>query len=345
MINELKELVRSSNEDEVKSLLFQILLRINMVEETKYSKEQLIKDLKMTYEAFLNYKFNQATNEDEDSYKIIHIVFGDSTSGSLKIALQDMELIGEEKVISFQDLFSFGPVWKLHEKIGITQRFEWLKNHINLDEEYLEKYQNNFSNTLFKIKAIPKNVPIIIWCGDNSHEQTAIRFVLYLLRDKPNNIILMDITTKYKNQFHIPGINYSPLHTGEIPPEKIRLLYEKNGSVQPLSQEERKKFEEEWNELSTKQDVLRIWKNDRIHSVDEDFYDDYIINTARNLHKKQEIKEFIKSSRIIGQVIGLLNQYIGDQFFEYRLRYLIMNGVFEIQGVPKAMRFYSVKLR
>ena len=345
MINELKELVKNSSEDEVKSLLFQILLRINMVEETKISEEQFTKDMKKTYKDFLNYKSTKTANENEKDYEVVHIVFGDSPSGILKIVLRDMELQNREKVISFSDLFSIGPVWKLHEEIGLSNRYEWLKNHINFDEEFIDKYQVNFNNTTINIKAIPPNVPIVIWTGDNSHEQTALRYVLYLLRDKTNNITFIDTTTNYKNQFHIPEIEYFPLHTGEIIPEKLRLIYERNRTAQPLSQEERKKFVEEWEELSTKQEVLRIWKNEEIHSVDKDYYDDYIINTVRDLHNERKNNGFMKSARVIGQVIGYLNQYIGDLYIEYRVRDLIMNGVFEIQGVPKAMRFYSVKLR
>lgn len=52
----------------------------------------------------------------------------------------------------------------------------------------------------------------------------------------------------------------------------------------------------------------------------------------------------MKSARLIGEIIGHLNQKISDEFFEYRLIQLVLNGVFEIEGVPKAMRFYSVKL-
>lgn len=63
------------------------------------------------------------------------------------------------------------------------------------------------------------------------------------------------------------------------------------------------------------------------------------------MHNEVKSKDFMKSARVIGEVIGNLNQYIGDQFVEYRVRHLIMNGVFEIVGIPKAMRFYSVKLR
>lgn len=220
-----------------------------------------------------------------------------------------------------------------------------VKNHINIDEEVMDKYQVNFNNTIININAIPQNVPIKIWIGDNSHEQTALRYVLHLLREKTNNIILINTTTNYKNQFHISEIEYLPLHTGEIAPEKLRLIYEKSSVVIPLSQEERKKFENQWEELSTKHQVLRIWTNKEICSVDEDFYDDYIINTVRNMHNEVKSKDFMKSARVIGEVIGNVNQYIGDQFVEYRVRHLIMNGVFEIVGIPKAMRFYSVKLR
>jgi len=40
-----------------------------------------------------------------------------------------------------------------------------------------------------------------------------------------------------------------------------------------------------------------------------------------------------------------LDQRIGDEYFEYRLVHLVVKGAFEIEGVPRAMRFYSVKLR
>jgi len=53
----------------------------------------------------------------------------------------------------------------------------------------------------------------------------------------------------------------------------------------------------------------------------------------------------MKSARLIGEVIGYLDQYISDEYFEYRVRHLITNGIFEIEGVPRAMRFYSVKLK
>ncbi|WP_228275825.1 DUF3658 domain-containing protein [Gracilibacillus oryzae] len=71
----------------------------------------------------------------------------------------------------------------------------------------------------------------------------------------------------------------------------------------------------------------------------------YIIKQAHKLHSEQKDHGFMKTARLIGEVIGNLDQYFGDEFFEYRVRNLIMNGVFEISAVPKGMRFYSVRVK
>ncbi len=346
LIDELKRILKNSPDDEVKSLLFQILLRINMLEETEeYTEGQFVTDLKKTYNDFLNYKRNQTDLKNNKDYKVVHILFGDSASGSLKRALKEMELQDEEKVISFSDMFSIGPVWQLHDEVGLNQRYKWIKNHLIFDDDYLDEYQHNFNITTSLINSIPKNTTIIIWVGENSHEQTALRYVLYLLKDKNYEIFLLNTTKQFKNQFNIPDTDCYPLHTGEIISEKLRIIYEKCRNIPPVNQEQRKKFEEEWRELTSTQEVLRVWENKKVKSVDESYYDDYIINKAKKLHKERKNNEFMKSARLIGEVIGYLDQYIGDVYFEYRVRHLIMNGVFEIEGVPKAMRFYSVRLK
>src|SRR5690554_957349 len=148
LIDELKRILKNSLDDEVKSLLFQILLRINMLEETEeYTEGQFVTDLKKTYNDFLNYKRNQTDLKNNKDYKVVHILFGDSASGSLKRALKEMELQDEEKVISFSDMFSIGPVWQLHDEVGLNQRYKWIKNHLIFDDDYLDEYQHNFNIT------------------------------------------------------------------------------------------------------------------------------------------------------------------------------------------------------
>ncbi|WP_407269746.1 DUF1835 domain-containing protein [Radiobacillus sp. PE A8.2] len=106
MIDELKRLIGESDDDEVKTLLLLILLRIQMLEEkNQYSEDQLILDLKKIYHDFLNVKSEQESSVNLDpNYKAVHIVFGDSAASSVKMALKEMKLQDEENVIFFSDL-------------------------------------------------------------------------------------------------------------------------------------------------------------------------------------------------------------------------------------------------
>ncbi|NEU32045.1 hypothetical protein GN156_14880 [bacterium LRH843] len=54
-MNQLKKIIEHLHEDEAKTLLFQILFRINLLEETEYSERQLTKDLQRTYKDLLAY--------------------------------------------------------------------------------------------------------------------------------------------------------------------------------------------------------------------------------------------------------------------------------------------------
>ncbi|WP_391209525.1 DUF3658 domain-containing protein [Psychrobacillus sp. L4] len=133
--------------------------------------------------------------------------------------------------------------------------------------------------------------------------------------------------------------------TGEVAPEKLKVIYAANKNVQPLTAKLCYKLADEWEKLSETTEVLRIWEDGEIKNVPENYFDAFIVDKARYLHREQGKLEFMKSARLIGEVFGHLNQYTGDEFIEYRVRQLIFNGIFEIEGIPKAMRFYSVKLK
>ncbi|MCR8848026.1 DUF1835 domain-containing protein [Rossellomorea sp. SC111] len=321
MIDELKKQLNDATEEEVKSLLFHMLYRLNMNEGPDSQK---IHDVKKMSDNFQEYKKLQSKAKKE-TFEVTHILFGDSASGSLKMVVNE-----REQVLSFQDVFSTGPVWQLHEEEGIDRRFKWLENHILFEWDEWEEYRHRFNETMIAMNEIPSHIPIMIWAGENAHEQVALRYVLYQLRTKLNPIVL--VNTTYEDR----------LHTGELSSEILRGFYDKEH--EPLGREERKTYEKEWLELSSTREVLRIWEKGSIKSVPEDHFDKYIIRAAESLHNEQECHGFMKSARLIGEVIGHTENYIGDGFIEYRVRHLVMSGVFQLYGVPKGMRFYSVKL-
>jgi hypothetical protein len=342
-IEKLKKIIKDLREEEAKSLLLHILYRVNLLKETKYSENEFIDDLRRIYTMIFDVNEQSEMNK-EGTFRNVHILFGASPAGSLKVALKDMGVTKGENIISFWDVFSIGPVWRLHEEAGKELRFEWIRKNINNEYDEFHEYKQRFQKTMNEILTIPEGVPVTIWTAENSHEQTGLRFVLHLLKDRNHDIFVINTTKVYRKLFNHRIVKYTVLHSGEIPPEKLQLIYEHSKNKPPLSQHERDDLEKEWCTLAENREELRLWRNGKIHSVSVDYYDPYIIIMAKKLHHEMVEQEFMKSARLIGQVLGHLDQYVGDEFLEYRLRKLIEKGIFEVKGNLKAMRFYSVRL-
>lgn len=336
MMEKIKNAVEYLTEKEAKSLLFQHLSLVQILEETDYTEEQFLEHMKNEYHGLLRF----ISKPRQENYTTVHIIFGDSPAGSLKAALPR-----EEKIIVFSDLFSIGPVHRLHTENGLKQRKKWLFQHINLDEQYIHEFIESNQQLLAEIKNIPDHMPIYIWTANNAHEQTATRFVLHILQDKQNSIQLINVSEAYQNQWSTSPEEHYPLATGAITSEKLKVIYDANKNKQQLTKELYHKLVEEWEKLAETTEVLRIWEDDEIKNVSENYFDAFIVDKARDLHREQIKPKFIKSARLIGEVLGHANQCISDEFFEYRVRQLILQGILEIEGIPKAMRFYSVKLK
>ncbi|KQL18445.1 hypothetical protein AN957_07580 [Cytobacillus solani] len=283
--------------------------------------------------------FSSSSVEAGDQVEAVHIVSSESAAGSLRVGLERPKV-----VIGFPDSFSIGPLWKLVEKAGQTFRNQWLYEHINYEQDDFE-YENKFANTLREIEDIPRQVPIYIWYGNNADEQTGLRFLLFFLRDKTNDVFLMNSTELYE-RYIMPEVRGQKIsHTGHIEPKDLRLLFEKGRKAPPISEQERMQLQEEWNSLAQTKEVLRLWMKGEIKGVKENHFDPLIINTIKMLHRKQEKRDFIKAGMVIGEILSGTNELINAFFLEYRIRNLIYSGLLELKGIPKSMRHYSVKLR
>ena len=266
----------------------------------------------------------QKVKRPKNPVDAIHLVTSESAAGSLRVGLE-----GAKTVIGFPDSFSTGPLWKLDEKVGRSYRNEWLFENINYG---LADYENDnkISNTLREIEDIANHVPIYIWYGNNANEQTALRFYLYLLRNKSNEIFL---------------VNTAEFSTGKMDAKSFRLFFKNGKDNTLLVDNERSQFHREWEKLSETKDVLRLWMDDEIKSVPTYYYDSFILETIKKLHEEQETKGFIKTGNVLGEIVERVNEPIDIFFLEYRIRYLVYSGALELKGIPKSMHHYKVKLR
>lgn len=276
------------------------------------------------------------TKELDDSLGAVHIVTSESVAGSLRVGLD-----GPKTVIGFPDTFSIGPLWKLDEKTGRSLRNEWLFENINFELEDYE-YGNKITNTLREIEDLADRVPIYIWYGNNADEQTGLRFYLYLLREKTNEIYLMNANELYE------GHNDAAepiLHTSQMDSEIFRMIFAQGKENTLLSNKKRLQLHREWERLAQTKDLLRVWSDDEIIGVPEHHYDSFILEAIEKLHDEQEAKDFIKTGSVIGEIATQVGGATNLFFLEYRIRYLVYSGVLELKGIPKSMRHYSIKLR
>jgi hypothetical protein len=339
MNEELYQAIHKLSYSEAKNILFHMMYQLKTIKENNDSQEEKIENLYVLHDRILGV-IKKGINKYQREYEAIHIVCGESAAGSLRVGLGR-----ENKVIGFPDFFAVGPIWELHQEDGRNRRYEWLRDHLNYQDDFIEdEYKRRFLDTLSEIDAIPEQVPIVIWTGENANEQTGVCYLLYLFKGKTNPIYLINTTIAYQELFNTSEYQYFYFHTGEVAPDKLKVIYQEKLS-QPLSIQERIQLEEKWLSLSDSKGVVRIWENNNIITVNEDYFDEMIVTAAQHLHSKQQEKDFMKSARVIGEVLGHIDNHVGDTFLEYRLRSLIYKGIFEIKGIPKGMRYYSVKLR
>lgn len=334
-------------------MAFQLLMiQFDALENTDAGKAELYNSLKELYDELLTAD-DQVTNNrvwepDIDTAKV-HIVFGESTAGSLKLVIKQLGYADTNKVICIKERFAVGPLWRLHEEEGRSRREEWLRDHLN--DGYSEIFSNDdevevdHRSLLKRLEQIPDHASIIIWSSKNAYEQVGLRYIIHLLRHRKNELFVFNAAEACEQRFNTPDRRIDYLYSGEITTEKLKAVFGEAEGSGPLTIHAREQLEQEWLGLAEQQEVLRIWDGERIVSVDEHYFDTYLLETVDKLHSYKGDREFIKAARIIGEAYGYCEQYIGDAYFEYRLRHLVYNGLLEIKGVPRSMRHYSVRLK
>lgn len=341
------------NENELRSLLRLLYMKSELVVKRQAEQGELMDFAGSMQSLFKDMgepmDFSQLEQQelgDVDKPREVHITIGDSPLGSLKVAMTNLTGREGRRFLSMSDDYAFGPLGELTTKVDLQRRHLWLMERMSLSDrvEYAEHGSDSLCELNDKIRSIDEQTRITIWYANNANERTGLLYAMHLLRNRQGPIHVIETSGLYQKLFNRQDIEYDVLRTGEITPEKLLAMWHVCSEQGPLSLEERRQLEQEWLELSAKPGLLRLMKDGEIQSLPEDAIDEYIMQKAREHTLIRQPGEFIKSARIVGEVLGHLEQAVGDAFIEYRVRQLIIQGRLEMEGNPHAMRFYSVRL-
>jgi len=262
--------------------------------------------------------------------KTTHIALGDSAAGCLKVFLRNIGKKPEEKVLGFRDDLSIGPVSELNTEKGLNRRCQWLLamyNDIGC-ADYIGDFENDFSDLYKSVECLDKDQDVVIWHGQNTGDQMALRFLVSVLQ--VNRILEVDVS---KGSNESKELNMRFIRSlGECCPEEIENLMPVSKLIETDQLEQLKR---EWLTFKHSNSVLRIIEAEELLEVDESYYDSDIVSNCSY--------SFDKAACVIGRTMGLSNQVVSDTYLDYRIRKLIRNNVIDVMGRQETMRTFSVK--
>ncbi|MEC0126370.1 DUF1835 domain-containing protein [Paenibacillus pabuli] len=340
------------NEDELRSLLRLLYLSaerevsIQSAEQHSVHFASTVQSIFKTLDEDRNRKKAEQQALEAQKPREIHIAIGESPLGSIKVAMGKVPGRSDRRFFSMNDYYAIGPLGDLTNKADLHRRHLWLLDKLYLSEHgsYAVQGMNELIRLNSVVSSIDEDTQITIWYANNAHEKTGLLYAMHLLRNRLSPIYLIETSALYEELFKSSEVQHDVLRTGEIISGKLLAMWQHCVNAEPLSLEKRKQMEQEWVDLAVQPGLLRLMKDGEIQSVPEDGIDEFIMQKVREITLIRQPGEFIKAARIVGEVLGHLEQAVGDAFIEYRIRQLIIQGRLEMEGKPHAMRFYSVRL-
>ncbi|MBU3217245.1 DUF1835 domain-containing protein (plasmid) [Clostridium estertheticum] len=242
---------------------------------------------------------------------IVNICFSESAGGKFRVAIRMNELDSQQKVIVLSDDLSHGPI---KGEVNIEERINW--GSIVDEEEYFENYgaddlKENYNTFYNEISKINDKDTLYLWYG-SSQEFCGMLYALELLKDRNLNIYLINATdTIVKDKDNV----YLARDAGDVVPQYI----DKYTSLkQKLNSNKYKQLLDTWELLKKDNSILRVFKNEQIKSVDENYFDIDVL--------KYTPKEFRKSASIVGSIIENSAVAISHDYVFWRVKELVKCG-------------------
>jgi len=258
--------------------------------------------------------------------KNIHIGYGDSAKGCLLEAIQDHGLPGDGAIPSRDD-FTQGPISECLGSGGLQQRIAYWES---VDKVLGFRFDaKNFYNNSLKILDDLEADEITIWVGDSCHDILATGWLLSYLEHKDFSwfvVNLADVEPKDYPQ-EMPAVNLAMYTPNQIP----KLFEYRN----PLSLIDREYFATTWQKACFENSHYRIKKGNEIVSVDEDYFDEYILSNLQ--------LEFEPTTTVIGRILRDGRHRISDTTVEWNIKKLINKNLIEYEGDLKSTKAYSIR--
>lgn len=275
----------------------------------------------------------------------VHVVFSLSDAGSLKVALSKVGKRQQSRVLAFNGWLSVGPIADLDTSEGQQRRQSWLMEHVQDDYFFdMINLDHQIAQLMKELKAIPEHKTVVIWCADNAHDQTGLRFALYLLKDRKQPIRIVNVTKVSQELGFRQKGGETPYAQALIDRDNYVEIVRDYGEGHPLDSETRKRYESEWIELAGQNHWLRLWEAGELRGCEEDKLDPLIIQSVIDLQGMHGAGDYVHAGEVMARVLEVSRQRISISFLTYRILRLTSDGVLTFKGIPGFPHQYSIRL-
>ena len=247
---------------------------------------------------------------------MIHIIVGNEAAKNLENAFAlDENLLGE--IVVLRDTLGIGEIESTPEISHDEIRTAFWQKIIPTFDKNVEDEKNVLS---IIDKALEEEEPVCFWLSPCVSDVCTYYWLLQYFKPYPKmlhtiNIIGLPFLNE-KGQLFYPN-NFSQIPAKEFLKTK-RLLKE-------ITLAEYEVEIDEWKKLMQENAEIRIYEGGKkIISKSENYFDSFIKNSVTN--------EPQKATKIVSETMKKMTQTVSNTFIEYRLRQLILQNYFDIQG-------------
>jgi hypothetical protein len=268
---------------------------------------------------------------------MIHVVFNEADVNVLQeaIALDD-SMQGE--ILLVRDDYAVGPLTAIYTEEGLEARKQWWRD-VLAGGDYAGKVDSGEVDDIKMVEELKTKLNdnpaeiVWIWAAQNKHDVSGYYWLMSQLKNYQGRIFIL-----YLN--NLPFISekgniFYPewLHT--IPAKEF-LKAKKLAREITLSE-----FEVDpdiWQKLCEENKGVRLLEGGKkLVQEDYDYYDAEL--------KKYITNDWQKAVKIINSFLNKAKQTTGDAYLLWRLKTIIANGHFDVQGEISKMKDFEVKLK
>lgn len=266
---------------------------------------------------------------------MIHIVFNEPDVAVLKQAI-DMDESLHGDVVQIKDDYAVGPLKDIFTEEGIEARKQW-QREVLAGGDYDGHVDTGIVNDPETVADLKERLDndteesVWVWAAQNKHDVSGYYWLMSQLKDYQGRIFIL-----YLN--NLPFLNekgniFYPNWLSEIPAKEF-LKAKKLAREITLSE-----FEvdpDEWMRLCNEEKGIRLLEGGKkLVQEDYDFYDADL--------KKIVTSDWQKASKIIHTHLTKAKHTTGDMYLLWRLKGMIAQDMFDVQGTVGKMKEFEVK--